>query len=244
MCRFTSQNGKHKAFTLIELLVVIGLIALLAAGIGISMRDGTPTSTLRAGQSSLAGLLASARGQAALSQNDTMIIVDVADASQEACLRSLQVVVRAGPGLDQWRPVGTPIMLPQGIYVVPPPASVGTVPTSGTAALASGWDSRRRSLGFELAATNSLTERNYHATDYPYQPTGAFTNKSFIKFRTFSPLGTTSGEGTILVTAGKRIDASTISFDNQEVVRGVFVSRYGVATLINEAATFENVTIP
>lgn len=223
-------------FTLIELLVVIGLIGALAAGIGLSMRGGTPTSALRAGQSSLVGLLSSARGQAALSQSDAMIVVDVTDASNDECLRSLRVVVRAGSGLDQWRPVGDPITLPQGIYIVPPssPSVSGFTLT--------GWSANRQSKGFQATATG-LTERPYDAVNYPYNPTGAFTGRTYIKFQTFTPLGTTSGEGTILVTAGRKTGAAAITADNPELIRGVYVSRYGVPTLINEASTFDSVVV-
>ena len=226
---------KPRGFTLIELLVVIGLIGALVAGIGLSMRGGSPSSALRAGQSSVVGLLSSARGQAALNQSDAMIVVDVTNANNDDCLRSLQVVVRAGTGLDQWRAVGDPIVLPQGIYVIPPasPSIAGITLT--------GWSAARQSKGFQAAA-GTLTERNY-ATDYPYYPSGAFTGKTYLRFQTFTALGTTSGEGTILLTSGNRTDASKISMINPEFIRGVYVSRYGVPTLINEAATFDQVTV-
>ena len=232
-------KGLSRGFTLIELLVVIGLISVLAAGIGIAMRDGNPTASLRAGQNSVVGLLSAARGQAALNQTDAMIVVDVTDVTKEECLRALQVVVRAGAGLDQWRPVGDPLLLPQGVYVVPPSGtSIAGVTLDG------GWSSDRRSKGFQSTAALPLTERPYSSPDYLYYPTGAFASRTYLKFQLFSALGTTSGAGTILVTSGKRTGAATVSLDNPEVLRGVLVSRYGVATLINEAATFDQVTIP
>lgn len=228
---------KSDGFTLIELLVVIGLISVLAAGIGLSMRGGNPTSALRASQSSLVGLLSGARGQAALTQSDAMIVVDVTSSGNDDFLRALQVVVRAGSGLDQWRPVGDPIVLPQGIYIVPPssPALTGITLTS--------WSATRRSKGFQATIADPLSERPYDAVNYPYQPTGAFAGHKYLKFQTFTPLGSTSGEGTILVTSGRRTDATLITLDNPEFIRGVYVSRYGVPTVINEASTFDNVTV-
>lgn len=227
---------KPRGFTLIELLVVIGLIGALVAGIGLSMRGGSPSSALRASQSSLVGLLSSARGQAALNQSDAMIVVDVTSASSDDCLRSLQVVVRAGTGLDQWRAVGDPVVLPQGIYVIPPasPSIAGITLT--------GWSAARQSKGFQAAA-GTLAERPYDSVNYTYYPSGAFTGKTYLRFQTFTALGTTSGEGTILLTSGNRTDASKISMINPEFIRGVYVSRYGVPTLINEAATFDQVTV-
>lgn len=237
--KYVTMPRKHQGFTLIELLVVIGLIAVLAAGIGLSMRDGNPSASLRAGQNSLVGLLSSARGQAALNQTDAMLVVDVTDITNDQCLRAFQIVVRAGSGLDQWRPVGDPVLLPQGIYLAPPEGtSITGLSFDG------GWTAARKSKGFQSTAPGTLTERSYSATDYPYYPTGAFTGRSYLKFQSFSALGTTSGAGTLLVTAGKRKGAAEISLDNPELLRGVWVSRYGVATLINEAGTFDNVTIP
>lgn len=236
---FHSSPRKSGGFTLIELLVVIGLIGALAAGIGLSIPNSTPTSALRAGQGSLAGLLSAARGQAALTQSDAMIVVDVTNVANEDYLRSLQVVVRTSTG-DEWKPVGDPIVLPQNIYVVPP--DISGIPSIGNVKFASGWSATRKSKGFTSVGT--LAERAYNATTYPYYPTGAFSGRQYMKFQIFNSLGTTSAEGTILLTSGRRTNATEISFENQEVIRGIYVSRYGVATLINEAATFDQVTIP
>lgn len=241
MITYTAGNNPRRScgFTLIELLVVIGLIALLAAGIGMSMRDGNPSSALRTAQSSLVSSLSSARGQAALTQSDSMLVVDITDLAQDECLRSVQVVVRAGPApLDQWRAVGSPINLPQGIYIVPPNGT-----TVGGLTFEGAWSANRKSMGFQTPV-GGLTERPYDAVNYPYQPSGAFTGRTYLKFQYFNPLGTTSNAGTILVTSGQKTGPNTVVLNNPEMLRGVYVSRYGVPALINEAATFDNVTIP
>ena len=66
---------RSSAFTLIELLVVIGLIGLLAGGLGVAMKNKNPGSGLRSAQSVLVSLLSSARGQSALNQANAMILV-------------------------------------------------------------------------------------------------------------------------------------------------------------------------
>jgi len=210
----------NKAFTLIELMVVIGLIAVLAAGIGLAMRESNPTAGLRGGQNVLVGLLSSARGQAALNQTEAMIIVDATDSKEDFFLRSLQVVVKAGAGPDTWRPVGAPVLLPQGIYIVPP-ANFASVTFGGT-----------KSDGFDSSTPASISP-----ADSTYDE---LSGRKYLRFRKFLPLGTTSGTGRIIVTVGRRAGESTISLDNPKAVRGVTVSRYGVPTLINEAATFAN----
>lgn len=238
---YSRRHTAPKGFTLIELLVVIGLIGILAAGIGIALRDGNPTAALKAGQNSITTLVSSARGQAALNQSDAMVIVDVTPdtATSDTCLRSLQVVVRAGPGLDQWRSVGNPIILPAGIYVVPPPSSSITgVTFSGS------WTDTRKSKGFQTTSGGAITERAYDAVAYPYYPTNAFSGRSYLRFQVFNSLGQVSNPATLLVTSGKKTGPSAVSLDNSEMVRGLLVSRYGVATLINESSTFDQVSIP
>jgi prepilin-type N-terminal cleavage/methylation domain-containing protein len=229
-CSLRRSNG----FTLIELLVVIGLISILAAGIGISMREGSPTSALRAGQNSLVGLLSGARGQAALTQADAMIVVDVTPNTEE-CMRSLQVVVRTGATAadDKWRPVGDPIMLPQGIYVVPPPNNdVNDIKLTGS------WTTKRQSGGFLTATKGDLTERTPDAT-YTTPVTNAFSGRKYLRFQMFNSLGTVSAAGTLLVSSGRRTSATEVALENPDFLRGIYLSRYGVPTLINETDSFD-----
>ena len=87
-----SRRSSSRAFTLIELLVVIGLIGLLAGGIGVAMKNKNPGTGLRSAQSTLVSLLSSARGQSALNQVDAMILVQ-ADPTADNFLRSIRVVV-------------------------------------------------------------------------------------------------------------------------------------------------------
>src|SRR5690606_32751365 len=62
-------------FTLLELLVVLGLAGLLTAGIGLAVRGGPASASLDAAQSLVAGLLTSARTQAALSRVRARVLV-------------------------------------------------------------------------------------------------------------------------------------------------------------------------
>jgi prepilin-type N-terminal cleavage/methylation domain-containing protein len=225
----SQKNPQRHGFTLIELLVVIGLIAVLAAGIGISMREGNPSAPLRAGQNILVGLLSGARGQAALNQSDAMIIINATPG--DSCLREMQVVVRVGT--DTWRAVGAPTHLPQGIYIVPP-AEVGGVQFTGS------WSNERKSTGFITtpAGTTTTSPEAVAPADTANDP---FKDKVYLKFQIFSALGKTTGSGRLLVTSGKQTGPSAVSLDNPELIRGVTVSRYGVPTFINEAETFDQI---
>ena len=244
MIMYTVGNNKRSAqaaFTLIELLVVIGIIALLAGGVGLSMRDGNPTAALRSGQNLVIGLISSARGQAALTQSDAMIIVDVTvDAAgnpTDDFLRAVQVVVYTGNSQPNgtWRPVGSPVLLPKGIYIVPPSAFSTGVTLTGT------WTTRQ-STGFSTT-TAAVMDEVAVVGPPAYPLTNAFSGKKYLRFKIFTALGATnpSTAGTLLVAPGKRMDATKITFDNPEMVRGLLLTRYGIPTLINEGSTFDKI---
>ena len=150
-------------------------------------------------------------------------------------MRSLQVVVRTGATAsdDKWRPVGDPIMLPQGIYIVPPSSFSST-----GIALSGSWTTKRRSSGFLTTTAGSLMERAPDTT-YTTPVTNAFTGRSYIRFQMFSSLGTVSSAATLLVSSGRRTSATAVTLENPDFIRGVYLSRYGVPTFINETDSFD-----
>lgn len=217
--RGNRQNRtKASAFTLIELLVVIGLIALLAGGVGIAMRGNNPTATLRSAQGLLSSALAAGRGQAALTQSNAELLVEADNIADESFLRRIIVVVN---GNTQ---VGPDIMLPQGAYVVPPATITGVslVEADG----AGTWPDSRRSSFFTSRALRSVNgiSKNYLI------PSGSLT-----------ALGTVSAGsgGKIVVGMGRLTSGTTLEISNPEAARGILVSRYGVATPINDAESLD-----
>jgi len=231
------DRSRHlRGFTLIELLVVIGLISVLVAGIGLSMRQGDPTSALRAGQNTLVGLMSAARGQAALNQTDAMIVVDVTNVNNDEFLRSLQVVVLTGAP-NFWRPVGDPILLPQGVYVVPPASA------TATGLVMTGDWTTRRSAGFISGTSGDIEERPVDA-NYTVPKTNAFASRKYLRFQKFNAFGTTGASGMLLVTSGRRSGAAEVTLDNPEFIRGLRLSKYGVPTFLNETVSMDKVTTP
>lgn len=213
------HGGKYssRAFTLIELLVVISIIAVLAAGVGLALRNNNPDASLRSAQGAALGALSSARGQAALTQVNARILVQ-ADSAKDDFLRTLRIVIQdTATSGNNWKQVGTDIILPEGVYVVPP-----STPSSVTLGTENGlWNDGRNSTLFNSAATT----------------VGGVTGSWFVS-KDISSLGTVDG-GRIVVTPGRKTSPTTLVLFNASAVRGLEVSRYGVASVINDPESFD-----
>jgi len=208
----TKPNRFGRGFTLIELLVVIGIIAALAAGIGLVLKNNNPGSALRSGQSLMMSSLSSARGQSALKQSYAKIIVQ-ADKDKPNFLQLVRVVTSTDN--INWTQSGGDIILPSGVYVVPS----GTV--TGLTITGSG---RRSTFLSSPAAVAGITD----------------VSSSWLSSGVISPLGMVTTAGNIVVGAGRPTGADQVTIDNYESLRGLSVSRYGIATLINDAASLGN----
>ena len=214
---------RSAAFTLIELLVVIGLIGLLAGGLGVAMKNKNPGSALRSAQSILVSLLSSARAQSALNQVNAMILVQ-ADPNVDNFLRSVKVVVQyknPATGLvvpNQWTEVGGEVVLPEGIYIVPPIDNM-----TGAVVSITGINARLSQFVSTTAAPINGITGNYFTSMY-LTAMGGVTDSSNVEV-----IGKR-----MLVAAGTPIDATSVKLDNASAIRGFAVSKYGVATLIND----------
>lgn len=203
-----------RAFTLIELLVVIGIIAVLAGGIGLALRDNNPGSALRSAQGLALSSLSAARGQAAISQNNAELIVQ-ADNTNDNFLRSIRVVVYDTSVSGNWRQVGGEILLPVGVYVVPPSTITGVTFDSTNGA----WTTKQSTF-LASGALPSLS---------------AGDGAKLLISNAVTSLGTVTQGGRIVVATARKSGANSIVFDNPASVRALEISRYGVASLINEA---------
>jgi len=217
-----------RAFTLIELLVVIGITMLMAGVLGQTMRDGSPSAALQSGQGTVAGLLAAARLLAASNQTRVMLVVD-ADPAGDDFLRGVHVAIETPPDSLQWLIVGGDGLLPRGVFVVPGQEAVnGAVFPEGGVAEAV-WPAGRRS-SFELAPAGSVSVTAGN-------PSGVF-------LRMTSPLTVTGSAGTgggdkIVLAAARRIPVGVI-FEHPEWVRGIELSSYGTAILVNDGSGFDH----
>jgi len=220
----------RRAFTLIELLAVIGIIVFVAAGIGLALND-TGGSSLAGAQNSLATLVGQARAQAAVNQTEARLLIYAVrppSGDAEKYLRLLQVFVNtsANSASQTWSPVGTPVFLPRGIYVVPQ-STTGLLPTGVV------WPANPAPVSLLGTAGN------------PGQPVGtAFNGAATVFFVEFRPDGSVNA-GTVpispylkLAVASGTLTNNIPQFTNSAAVRGLIVRPTGAISFVNDVSSF------
>lgn len=229
----SAMRRRNSGFTLIELLVVIGVIAVLVGTIGLALRPNNPDSAVRSGQGMMMSALSAARGQAALNNKDACLVVN-ADPDDERFLRLVQVVVKdpqpADP--DKWKPVGTDVLLPENVYIVPPVSSTFSADVLSLATENGPWPTTKHSSLFDAPTPPNPTMKTKIA-----EALGVNEAKILVA-KAISSLGRTDG-GYIVVAPGRRTGPTSLVLDRGDAVRGLTVSRYGVAAMVNEASSFE-----
>lgn len=218
----------QRGFTLIELLVVIGLIAVLAGGIGLSIGGGDKSNGIKSAQNIISSLLSGARGQAALSQSDAAIVVNVTT-TDDNFLRELRIVKKNAD--NKWIVSGNPVFLDKGVYVVP--ALTAGLPTTNVS-----FDTANGSWT-GLHSTAYDTTSDIGPLYFDDAGLNQISNSKYRILNTFKSLGTTS-PGNIVLSTADLTGPNQLKFDNPNNIRGIKISNYGVATLVNEAEGFKN----
>lgn len=224
-------SGRHRhrcAFTLIELLVVIGLIAALVAVVAVGLRPAGQGVALQAGQSAVANLLNAARLNALATGRDTRVLLCVETASAaDDFLRRLAWQEKTD---QRWITQGE-IRLPDGVAMLP------RNPEAFTGLLAPGvaWTredgAALRSTAFRAGADVRAAVNSPGAADWAAV--------------TFSSAGTTMGSGDLVLGAtvirppsDRGAGEAPVRFVHPDQVRGLSVSGYGLATLVNSREGF------
>jgi type II secretory pathway pseudopilin PulG len=217
------------AFTLIELMVVVGLIMLMVGGLSLSLGD-TGGNSLASAQKMIGSLVGSARAQAAVNQTEARVLVygtRPPSGDSDKFLRLLQVFIANPEGSNTWVPVGSPVYLPRGLYVVP---------TSTAGLLASG----------VIWPTNPAPLSTLGTTTGPgaaQQPVGtAFNAATTVFYVEFEADGTikpaTSPYFKFIVATGALSSANLPAFNNAGALRGVLIRPSGAVTFVNAATGF------
>ncbi len=214
----------RRAFSLVELMVVVGIIGLIAAGLGVALGD-SGGNALATGQTTLATLVATARAQAAVNQTEARLLIYGArppSGDSEKYLRLLQVVRAEPAGSTNWVPVGAAVSLPRGIYVVPPS-------TSGLLAAGVAWPTNPPLL----STLGNLISAN--------QPTGTPFGTSTAYWLEFKSDGTITQMVApyirLLVGTGA-LSNNIPQFNNSGAVRGLLIRPTGAVTFVNDANSF------
>jgi hypothetical protein len=225
---FRPRVRRRRGFTITEIVVVVGLIVAFVGIFGLALRDGAGSSLVRA-QNSLAALVGQARAQAAVNQTDARLVVYAVrppGGDPEKFLRLCQVFVANTPGATPtWLPVGNPVYLPQGVFIVPSA-------TAGLLAQGVTWPANP-------APVSSFT----NTSAFTGQPTGSpFANATAVYFLQFAADGTMTPAVTpyfkIAVTTGGLSTTNLPSFNNQFAVRGLIIRPSGAVSYVNETSGF------
>lgn len=230
LCRAQSS----RAFTLIELLVVIGVVAILAGGLGVAIRSFDGRAKMQAAQGSLLASLNSARAKAAVQQSAVSLLLNADETDNDRYLREIIPATQNGA---TWTIAGDSILLPNGIYVIPP--NLGT-------AFPAKYDASTQDS--DWAKIKSFASDPNPTSTALYAPSGGSALRTLNTFRIarFDSLGrfdastAIPNQRTVLaVTTGEPRPGVGVTFRDHEQARGAWFSRYGVVMPINEKVGFD-----
>ena len=218
-------NGSHRAFTLIELLVVIGLIAALGTVFALGLKGGGRATALASAQSLLANLVGTVRLKAVTTGHETRLLLNTDPVSDPHSARFLRYLVWQERVADEWRTLGE-AWLPEGVGLLPrdPRTPSNLFAPGGAWTRADGTALRSTALqtagDLRLAVNSSVTE-NWASLGFTAAGT-TFSNGDLV-LATLEPLPPGS------YVPGE----SPFQFTNPENVRGLSLSRYGLASLVS-----------
>ncbi|MBX3735377.1 MAG: prepilin-type N-terminal cleavage/methylation domain-containing protein [Candidatus Didemnitutus sp.] len=219
-------------FTLLELLVVVGLISAFSF-ILINTLGTTRGAALQSAQGMLANLIVAARTKAAASGQSSRILIQFDATSNTAATRFLRHLVLQVQVSGTWQSL-TEVYLPEGTYILP---GNYALPLGLLAATDTPWT--RPSDNQDMRST-ALRSGNITVAAINGGTTEQWTGMVFSANGT-----TTNSNGALIVAAGRpRAPASygsgesPVELLHPEQVRGLSISTYGVAALINSRAGF------
>lgn len=228
-----ANAARTRAFTLIELLVVIGLVAGLTALFLGNLGSGGRTAALQSAQAAVANLVNAAQTRAMATGQAVRVMVCVDPASVVEPRRYLRCLVVEEQVAGTWRPLSE-LYLPDGIYMLP-----GNFPTIPAGLFRTGETARWSK--FDGGALRSTALRS---DKFVTQAVNRVTAEKWV-YISLAPSGTTMESGALVLATGVRRPPgdyaegeSSIELRAPEMVRGLKLSAYGIATLIDGREDF------
>ena len=213
----------RRAFTLVELLAVIGIIAVMATVIGVSLTGGNATASLGTSQRVGASIFQSARSIAVLKQTPTKVLIygDNGGGSDTGkYLRFMQVVYEDPESPGTWIAANTGTYLPQGVYYIPSNISNGYIDIEGGGTMVKS-DPTTTFTSPVKPNENSTANIGFEAYEYTFDSNGLSDGSA----------------GDQIVFAAGRVTGPPqgglpqLSFDNEYAVVGFYLRRLGSVSL-------------
>jgi hypothetical protein len=210
---------------LVELLVVIGLIAALGTIFALGLKGGGRGVALASAQSLLANLVNTVRLKAVTTGHETRLLLNTDPVSDPRSARFLRYLVWQERVADEWYTLGE-ACLPEGVGLLP------RDPRSPANLLASNrvWT---RADGTTLRSTALQAANDLRLT----------VNSNIIESwasLSFTAAGTTFSNGDLVLATLEPLPPGSYAsgeppfqFTNPENVRGLSLSRYGLASLVS-----------
>jgi len=241
--------GRRRAggFTLIELLMVAALVVVLVGAFAMSLGGrGREGAALASAQNLVAGLVGSARAQAALHQTVARLVVQAepADGSGPRApgyLRTLQVVRAASdaPSGPRWVATAMPVTLPEAVRVVPPAAMAAEQPRFDAAPGGAGAPISRLEIE-DVFHCFGASPAPGAASGAQYF--GAAGRSGRVLFLEFAPDGSLASNGSdpsaLLGLQIARPGDAAQAIVPHAAVRGILVRRNGAISRLNDAGRF------
>ena len=214
-------------FTLLELLVVLGLVAALSVVLLGGLAGGGKSVALQSGQTLVANLITAARTRAVATGNQTRVLVhhDLdSPLANERYLRHLALEeLRAG----SWMTLQA-TALPAGVYILPHQNRTPAGLLPGDTAWTKVDGTRLHSSCMFRAPIQQVVDGT--------------TAENWVEIA-FTAQGTTATSGQLVLATGRLLPpgssgGSPVLLENQETVRGLSLSGYGLAVFINERGSF------
>ncbi len=219
---------RSSGFTLVELLVVIAIMGALSAILFGGLSGAGRGAALHSAQAIVANTVAATRSLAMASGHSTRLLINADPESSERYRRMLVLMVQTSTGAWELREVFT---LPRGTYVIPYknniPVGLFDNPNSWT----------------KFEDTETLASSVLSKT-----PLTISVNSTVVEtweYIQFAAYGTMSTNGNLIVASGRirpktevNVGESPIELDSADKVRGVILSSYGLARMVNDRSGF------